>query len=137
MFFEITPFDSIKKHSFWLSNHYVAKDLQKNNIFGWAWELSDCQTVIDENVLDDTLPKKQLKRIYRDIQLGKIIAKYQWCLHKDRELFLHSVFDKVGDFKFCIYEETGRPSDNIKKISIDDLKTGLIINADILYLVSN
>lgn len=98
-----------------MSGYYLSKDTQKNNIIGWAWELSDCHTVIDGKTLDDNLPKKQLKKIYRDIQLGRTIAKYQRCLNKNGELFLYDVFDKVGDFKFSIYEENYRPSNFIKK----------------------
>lgn len=67
MFFGIKPFNGIEKHSFYLSGHYLSKDTQKNNIIGWAWELSDCHTIIDGKTLDDNLPKKQLKKIYRDI----------------------------------------------------------------------
>ena len=29
MFFEIKPFNSIEKHSFYLSGHYLSKDTQK------------------------------------------------------------------------------------------------------------
>ena len=137
MFFEIKPFNGIEKHSFYLSGHYLSKDTQKNNIIGWAWELSDCHIVIDGKTLDDNLPKKQLKKIYRDIQLGRTIAQYQRCLNKNGELFLYDVFDKVGDFKFSIYEEDCRPSNFIKKINIKDLKAGLIINTDITFLVVN
>ena len=81
--------------------------------------------------------KKQLKKIYRDIQLGRTIAEYQRCLNKNGELFLYDVFDKVGDFKFSIYEEDCEPSNFIKKINIKDLKAGLIINTDITFLVVN
>lgn len=104
---------------------------------GWAWELSDCHTVIDGKTLDDNLPKKQLKKIYIDIQVGKTTAKYQRCLNKNGELFLHDVFDKVGGFKFSIYKEDYGSSDFIKKINIRDLKAGLIINTDIKFLVVN
>ena len=81
--------------------------------------------------------QKTAKKIYRDIQLGKTIAKYQRCLNKNGELFLYDVFDKVGDFKFSIYEENYRPSNFIKKINIKNLKAGLIINTDITFLVVN
>lgn len=135
MFFEIQPFESMEKHSFRLANHYLSKDVKNNSLTGWAWELSDCQTIIDGEVLNDNLPKKQLKDIYKDIQRGKIIAKYQRCLNQDGELFLHDVFDKVGSFKFSIYEEDSSPSDVTKKISIDELKAGWIIDTDCTFLV--
>lgn len=135
MFFEIQPFESMEKHSFRLANHYLSKDVKNNSLTGWAWELSDCQTIIDGELLNDSLPKKQLKDIYKDIQRGKIIAKYQRCLNQDGELFLHDVFDKVGSFKFSIYEENSSPPDFTKKISIEDLRAGWVIDAGIKFLV--
>lgn len=69
MFFEIKPFNGIEKHSFYLSGHYLSKDTQKNNIIGWAWELSDCHTVIDGETLDNNLPKKQLKKFIETYSL--------------------------------------------------------------------
>ena len=50
---------------------------------------------------------------------------------------MHDVFDKVGDFKFSIYEENCRTSNFIKKINIKDLKAGLIIKTDVTLLVVN
>lgn len=135
MFFEIQPFESMEKHSFRLANHYLSKDVKNNSLTGWAWELSDCQTIIDGELLNDSLPKKQLKDIYKDIQRGKIIARYQRCLNKDGELFLHDVFDKVGSFKFSIYEENSSPPDFTKKISIEDLRVGWVIDTGIQFLV--
>lgn len=136
MFFEIQSFESMKNHSFVLANHYVSKGMRNNNITGWAWELSDCQTIINGNILNDNLPKKQLKDIYKDIQRGKIIAKYQRCLNQDGELFLHDVFDKVGSFTFFIYEEDSRPSNIAKKISIKDLRAGFVIDTGVVLLVA-
>ncbi|WP_149038813.1 hypothetical protein [Moraxella bovoculi] len=136
MFFEIQPFESMEKHSFRLANHYLSKDVKNNSLTGWAWELSDCQTIIDGELLNDSLPKKQLKDIYKDIQRGKIIAKYQRCLNQDGELFLHDVFDKVGSFTFFIYEEDSRPSNIAKKISIKDLRAGFVIDTGVVLLVA-
>ncbi|WP_160169658.1 hypothetical protein [Moraxella bovoculi] len=136
MFFEIQPFESMEKHSFRLANHYLSKDVKNNSLTGWAWELSDCQTIIDGELLNDSLPKKQLKDIYKDIQRGKIIAKYQRCLNQDGELFLHDVFDKVGSFTFSIYEEDSRPSNIAKKISIKDLRAGFVIDTGVVLLVA-
>lgn len=135
MFFEIQPFENQGKHSFRLANHYLSNDVKSNTIIGWAWELSDCQTVIDEEILNDNLPKKQLKDIYKDIQRGKVIATYQRCLNKEGELFLKDVFDKVGGFKFSIYEEDGEPSNTSKQISIKNLKIGFIIETGVTLLV--
>ena len=81
--------------------------------------------------------KKTAKKIYRDKQNKKTIAKYQRCLNKNGELFLYDVFDKVGYFKFSIYKKDCRPSNFIKKINIKNLKAGLIINTDITFLVVN
>ena len=50
---------------------------------------------------------------------------------------MHDVFDKVGAFKFSIYEENCRTSNFIKKINIKDLKAGLIIKTDVTLLVVN
>ncbi|MFL1733013.1 hypothetical protein [Moraxella oculi] len=125
----------MEKHSFRLANHYLSKDVKNNSLTGWAWELSDCQTIIDGEVLNDNLPKKQIKDIYKDIQKGKITARYQRCLNKDGELFLHHVCDKVGSFKFSIYEENSSPPDFTKKISIEDLRVGWVIDTGIQFLV--
>lgn len=137
MFFTIIPFVDIGKNSFRISNHYLAKDNKENKFIGWAWEISYINMLINGKLLDESLPKSELRKIYNEITRGKISTIENRYLNKEGETLLYDIFNKLGSFKFSIYEDNKEPSNKIKFIDINDIKENILLPIDVTLLISD
>lgn len=136
MFFTVVPFLDIGKNSFRISDHYLGKDKQKNSLISWAWKIAYHKTIMNGEFLDDSLPKNELRKIYNKVQRGKIQVIENWYLNKEGKLLLHNIFDRLGCFKFSIYEDDKEPATTIQFIDINNIKELLLLSFDVTLLVS-
>lgn len=136
MFFIIAPLKDIGENGFRIFDHYLAKDKKENQFISWGWEVSYEKIMIDGKELDKSLPKKQLRKMYHQIHRKQVLVTEKRYLSQAGEQLLHSVFKRLGSFRFSIYEEANEPSTNIQFIDIGKVKEHLLLSCDITLFVS-
>lgn len=137
MLFEIKPLKPIGTHSFWLANHYLGKDKKDNILISWAREISDVNLFVDGVLIDNSLTKRELRKIHLKIQRGQVKYIASRYLNQAGVVLLHDVFDRLGAFQFSIYDDDKLPSSNVQFIDISDIKENLILSSDITLLVAD
>ncbi len=132
MIVEITPLQDIGKVSFRIANHYLGKDKKRNTFIVSASELIDGHLVYNDGS-KFVGSEAQSIRLYNKKQL----KSEDWLIEKGVQL-LQEIFLALGDFYLTVFECDQAPSNNYRKININDVKMNMpIIIGETVLITKN